>query len=156
MAVNVVLDNKTCSSRQQVLWAPSAKTFCCIDQRDGATIYPLHCFKHCLNITWNWISHLVTKRQCTWGKGQGNDTYSGSDNFKPLNQHLYLPTSGLLGLRKIKPYLSHYNSSFLLLKTFITDTLIHWLIGLKESCVRWRATYLKIHLAPRDLKKPVN
>lgn len=118
--------------------------------------FPLHCFEHCLSITWNWISHLVTTRQRTWGKGQGNDTYSGSDNFKPLNQHLCLLTSELLGMRKIKPYLSHYNLGFLLHKTFITDTLIHWLIGLKRNHVGWGATYLKIHLAPRDLKKPVN
>lgn len=45
---------------------------------------------------------------------------------------------------------------FLLLKTFITDTLIHYLIGLKETCVRLEATYLKIGLAARDPKKPVN
>lgn len=141
---------------KEIRGAPSGKTFCCTGQRDGATIYPLHCFKHCLSITWNWISHLLTMRQHTWGKGQGNDIYSGSDNFKPLNQHLYPPTSGVLGMRKIKPCLSHYNLGFLLLKAFITDTLVHRLIGLKESRVRWGATYLKIHLVPKDLKKPVN
>lgn len=117
-------------SIMEIWWVASGKTFCCLDKRNGATISPLCCLEHSLSVTWGWRSHPVTIRQWTQGKGQENDTYSGSDNFKPLNQHLYLPTSQLLGLRKINPYLS-----FLLLKTFRTDILTHcW-----DPCqVRWQ------------------
>lgn len=130
-----------------ICWVASGKTFCCLDKRDGATIFPLYCLEHCLR---------VTMRQCTWRKGQENDIYSDSNNFKSQNQHLHQPTSGLLGMRKNNPYLSHSNLDFLILKTFITDTFIYSLLGLNETHVRWEATYLKIDLVTRDPKKPVN
>lgn len=63
----------------------------------------------------NLESHLVISRK-SMRKWPG----FGSDNFRPWNQNLYLPTSQLLALWKINSY-----PSFLLLKTFTIDTLLH-------------------------------
>lgn len=78
----------------------------------------------------NWRSHLVISRK-SMRKWPG----FSSDNFRPWSQHLYLPTSQLLALWKINLY-----PSFLLLKTFTIDTLIHcW-----DLCQvgRWRSQWI--------------
>lgn len=109
------------------IWSmASGKTFCCLGKRYDATVYHLCCLEHSLSVTW-------TGGVILWSAGKWPGF--GSDNFRPWNLHLYLPTSQLLALWKINSYLS-----FLLLKTFTTDTLIHcW-----DLCQvgRWRSQWI--------------